>query len=177
MKDESSTKSEWIRSVLDRYSGPLTRFAMHITGDLDRARDIVQDTFIRLCAEEQAQVEEKIAEWLFTVCRNRALNVQRKEKRMEPLTPLHMESCVSRDHSPAAQVERQESADQILTLVKTLPENQQEVLRLKFQNDLSYKEISQITSLSVSNVGFLIHTAIKALRQQLKKQGDWVPET
>ena len=41
-------------------------------------------------------------------------------------------------------------------------------MRLKFQNGLSYKEISRVTELSVSNVGYLIHTAIQKLRQQLE---------
>jgi RNA polymerase sigma-70 factor (ECF subfamily) len=48
--------------------------------------------------------------------------------------------------------------------VERLPENQREVIRLKFQSDLSYKEIAEITNLSVSNVGFLLHTGIKRLR-------------
>ena len=49
-----------------------------------------------------------------------------------------------------------------------LPENQQECIRLKFQNGLSYKEISEVTKLSVSNVGFLIHSGIKTIRSMMK---------
>ena len=51
-------------------------------------------------------------------------------------------------------------------MIDHLPANQQEVVRLKFQNGFSYKEISQITALSVSNVGFLIHTAVARLRTE-----------
>ncbi len=40
------------------------------------------------------------------------------------------------------------------------------MLQLKFQNDLSYAEISEITKLSVSNVGVLIHNALKNLRER-----------
>jgi RNA polymerase sigma-70 factor (ECF subfamily) len=40
-------------------------------------------------------------------------------------------------------------------------------VRLKFQAGLSYREISRVTELSVSNVGYLIHTAIRTLRRQL----------
>jgi RNA polymerase sigma-70 factor (ECF subfamily) len=47
-----------------------------------------------------------------------------------------------------------------------LPKNQQEVIRLKFQHGLSYKEISTVTNLSVTNVGFLIHTGLKVLRER-----------
>ncbi len=50
-----------------------------------------------------------------------------------------------------------------------LPANQQECIRLKFQHGLSYKQISQVTDLSVTNVGFLIHTGLKTLRKQLSE--------
>ena len=56
---------------------------------------------------------------------------------------------------------------EILRLLETLPSNQQEVIRLRFQNDFSYREISAVTDLSVSNVGFLIHTGLKAIRRKL----------
>ena len=48
-----------------------------------------------------------------------------------------------------------------------LPDNQQECIRLKFQHGMSYKQISQITSLTVTNVGFLIHTGLKSVRREL----------
>ena len=65
---------------------------------------------------------------------------------------------------PAANAVNKERHEEVLKFVERLPENQREVIRLKFQSDLSYKEISEITDLSVSNVGFLIHTGIKRLR-------------
>ena len=79
-----------------------------------------------------------------------------------------VESDPSRDPTPMEVMERGETASQILEVFGTLSQNQQEVLRLKFQNGLSYKEISRITELTVSNVGFLIHTALKTIRAKLK---------
>ncbi len=55
----------------------------------------------------------------------------------------------------------------VMKVLETLPPRQQEVIRLKFQNELSYREISEIMAISVSNVGFLIHRAIATLRQKL----------
>ena len=49
-------------------------------------------------------------------------------------------------------------------------ENQREVVRLKFQAGLSYAEISRVTGHSVSNVGFLLHTALKTLRRQMQRE-------
>ena len=70
----------------------------------------------------------------------------------------------------SATLEQEEQLANILKILNTLPANQQEVIRLKFQSDLSYQEISQITSLSVSNVGFLIHTGLKAIREKVHTQ-------
>ena len=51
-----------------------------------------------------------------------------------------------------------------------LPPNQREVIRLKFQNDLSYREIAEVTQLTETNVGFLLHTGLKKLRALLAER-------
>ena len=68
---------------------------------------------------------------------------------------------------PQDTLERKEALQQILRLIERLPKNQREVIYLKFESDLSYKEIAEVTRLSVTNVGFLIHTAIQTLRKEL----------
>jgi RNA polymerase sigma-70 factor (ECF subfamily) len=170
MDTDESRHAERVRTAVDRYAGPLTRYAMLVTGDVDLARDVVQDTFMRLCAEKPGHVESHLAQWLFTVCRNRALDVQRKQSRMKPLSDAELSSQASPELSPAAQAERREAVGEVLELIANLPKNQQEVLRLKFQNGLSYQEISGITNLTVSNVGFLIHTALKTVRRHLQSK-------
>ena len=73
----------------------------------------------------------------------------------------------SAEPGPDAAAERSEGAARVLRALADLPANQREVLRLKFQHGLSYGEISGVTRLSVSNVGFLIHVGLKTLRQRL----------
>jgi RNA polymerase sigma-70 factor (ECF subfamily) len=162
---EDATKSSWIAAALDQYESRLIRYTAWIVGDFESAREIVQETFLRLCKEEPARIGNHLAQWLFTVCRNMALDIRKKENRMSPLTdPDTLPAAYDR---PGVSLEREETMSQVLRLTESLPKNQREVLRLKFQCDLSYKEISEITRLSVSNVGFLIHTAIKTLRKEL----------
>src|SRR5438132_1705975 len=67
----------WVRSAVERFEGPLILYASRVLGDAEAARDVVQDTFLRLCAQTRAQVDGRLAEWLFTVCRNRSLDVLR----------------------------------------------------------------------------------------------------
>jgi RNA polymerase sigma-70 factor (ECF subfamily) len=157
----------WIREQLDRYEGPLIRYAHRFTGDLERARDVVQDTFCKLCQQPKESVEDHVCEWLFTVCRNRALDVRKKEGRMTGLNEVELDQRSSGAPAPAVLAEQKDTTSKVLSLIGTLPANQREVVRLKFQDGMSYKEISRITALSVSNVGYLLHMAIKSLRSQL----------
>lgn len=161
----------WVRAVIDRWQGPLIRYAARVVGDEDRARDVVQDAFLRLCREPRADVERRLPEWLFTVCRNRAIDVARKEGRMRATGDLALSGRPSTAPPPAALAEEAETKGRLLGLLDALPPNQQEVVRLKFQHGLSYKEIARVTELSVGNVGFLLHTAIKTLRARLEAPG------
>lgn len=164
---EKPAPNRWIDGVVARYEGPLLRYAAQITGDLERGRDVVQDTFLRLCRQDRQQLDGHLVEWLYTVCRHRALDVRRKEHRMKTMTVEQAESQVSRETEQAAATERHDTATRVLKFVDGLTENQREVVRLKFQSGLSYKEIAAVTQLSVSNVGYLLHTAIRKLRNDL----------
>jgi RNA polymerase sigma-70 factor (ECF subfamily) len=159
---DDTAKSQWIVEVLDRYETPLVRYATWIMGNVECAREIVQETFLRLCKEDHSSISNYVAPWLFTVCRNLAFDARKKEGRMTPLGDVEI-------GVPAGLDDRQ-TVSQILQIVETLPKNQREVIYLKFQCDLSYKEISSITNLSVSNVGFLIHTAVRAIRKQIVEE-------
>jgi len=162
--------AQWVESALETYERPLLRYALRwCRGDLDRARDAVQDTFMRLCRQPRERVESYLAQWLFTVCRNRAIELLRKEGRMEPLSDTDLAVRPAADPDPADCSERHDRLQAVAHLLAELPERQQELIRLKFQEDLSYKEISAITALSVSNVGFLLHTGIQTLRRRLRE--------
>lgn len=162
--------SNWVPSVLAEFEKPLMRYAAHITGDIERAREVVQDTFLKLLHQKQARIRDHLAQWLYTVCRNRALDVLRKERRMTGISEAQLQMQAHSGPTVPATMEQEEQLADILKILSTLPANQQEVIRLKFQCDLSYQEISQITNLSVSNVGFLIHTGLRAIRERVRTQ-------
>lgn len=174
MDDEQiENDAEWLRSIVDRHSAPLLRYAASILRDPDNARDVVQETFVRLWREPRGQVEARVVPWLFRVCRNRALDYRRKEKRMTPIeTNPAAPPPADTAPDPGLAAETRDSHDRVLQFMATLPENQREVVRLKFQNGLSYKEIAEVTDLSVGNVGFLLHTALKTLRTRLVATGE-----
>lgn len=162
--DDHETKAEWVRAALARHGPALTRYAASILGGEDAASDVVQDTFLRLCEETPQRLDGRLTEWLFTVCRNRALDLRRKLQRMTPLTDEELTLRPGAGLDPAESAARDESLDLVQHWIAQLPSQQQEVVRLKFQAGLSYAEISRVTSLSVGNVGFILHSAMKTLR-------------
>ncbi len=154
-------------TAVERFESGLTSYAARLVGNLEAARDLVQETFLKLCRQDRQSVEHKLAEWLYTVCRNLALDTRRKDRRLTPLTDEDVARMRSAEAPAVETLEEREEGFRMLRALAHLPENQQEVIRLKFQHGLSYKEISRITKLSVSNVGYLIHIGLKAVRREV----------
>ncbi|MCE9610493.1 MAG: sigma-70 family RNA polymerase sigma factor [Chthoniobacter sp.] len=176
-------------ALLDRYERPLIRYACSIVDDLDAARDVVQETFIKFAQggmKEMTNAEcgmtngatppspnselrtPNLEAWLFTVTRNRALDHLRKHRRLIPMELPDNQICAA--PGPGSALEQREAATSLFDLLDALSPNQREVIRLKFQNDLSYREIAEVTQLSVTNVGFLLHAGLKKLRALLHEQ-------
>lgn len=160
-----------MRSIVEAHAADLVRYADSILKDTESARDVVQDTFLKLW-QRPPDDESGIRPWLFRVCRNGALDVRRKGGRMKPVTDTNLADRATEVPGPQEAAEKNEQHSQVLRLMKDLPENQQEVVRLKFQNNMSYREIASVTELSVSNVGFLLHTAITTLRTRCLAVGE-----
>ena len=157
-----------VRQAVPQFESMLTGYAYNLTGDLEMARDVVQDTFIKLHSQDPARLEGPgLKAWLFTVCRNRALDLMRRRRRLVSLEDFPVDQLTDPMPSPDRQAADHDETTHVLQTLKRLPRNQAEVLRLKFQSDLSYQEIAEITGLSASNVGFLIHTGLKRLRTLL----------
>ena len=167
-----STSADLVRRAVREFETPLTGYAASITSDHNAAQDVVQDTFLKLYTQEDPSRLDGpgLKAWLFTVCRNRALDWLRRRKRFVSLDASPMDFLASKEPDPHDQTAEDDETAKVLRFFHRLPDNQAECLRLKFQNDLSYREIAAMTGLSVSNVGFLIHTGLKRLRQLLSHQ-------
>jgi RNA polymerase sigma factor (sigma-70 family) len=171
----------WIGCAVEQFESPLTQYVTRLLrGDVERARDVVQDAFLKLWTQDRATIDGHLGQWLYRVCRNRALDVRRKEHRMTALSDEHLEAArFSAIAHPAqqqppgadARLPQETAGAAVLALLDTLNDTQQEVLRLKFQGGLSYKEIAGVMDLTANHVGVLIHHAIKALRERLPAAG------
>ena len=133
--------TEWVTDALTQYERPLLRYAKWLLGDLDGARDVVQETFLRLCREDRTRIDGRVAAWLFTICRNLALDVRKQSGRLTSLDDIDLHVAADLD----ARHDARQALAQVLAAIATLPRNQREVVHLKFEGGLSYKEISAVT--------------------------------
>ena len=165
--DNAPANHQWIRLAVQQYERPLIRYATRITGNLAQGQEIVQEAFLRLCRQGDEVAEPKVKAWLYTVCRNHAIDRQRKETGMTQIQNSSLDHTANATLGPSVPVEQADTHSHVLAQIGQLPAKQQEVLCLKFQDDLSYKQIAQVTGLTVGHVGYLIHTGLKNLKQRL----------
>ncbi|MGE5208226.1 MAG: RNA polymerase sigma factor [Alphaproteobacteria bacterium] len=176
MRGGRPTQERNFEEIVQRFEIPLLQYARRITGNREQARDVVQETFVKFQRNGALRREEEPATWLFTVCRNAALNVCRKERRIMYLDEELLESRESEQPMPFDQLEQREATGFLLRIVATLPARQGEVIQLKFQNDLSYQQIADVMQTTANNVGVLLHTALKTLRERYAEiAGDFIP--
>jgi RNA polymerase sigma-70 factor (ECF subfamily) len=131
------TTADLVTLAMERHESALIRYAASILGDAERAREVVQDTFLKLCSATPEKIRGHLAQWLFTVCRNRAFDVRQKDGRMSPLTEIDLETRPQPGPGPQAARGQQEPLERVMDQVSPLTDKERVVVTLKLQCDLS----------------------------------------
>ena len=172
---------ESIEEVFAALESPLLSYALRLLHARAAAEDIVQEAFMRLHSQYKEVRDPR--RWLYRTVHNLALNQRRKDDKIVPLDPLagtksREENAVSvipdtadPELLPDEQIIRWEGIGLVRLSLGALDERSREVLKLKFEENLSYREISAKTGLSVSNVGYLLHQALKIIAAELARSG------
>ena len=170
-----SPRWESIEELFAALEAPLLGYGLRLTGDREVAEDVVQEAFMKLHAQfDQVQTPRR---WLYRTVHNLALNHRRRAAKIIPLNP-----AVDGEGSPAIdpadpaplpdeQIIRLEGIGLVRICLETLDARSRELIRLKFTEELSYQDISTRTGLTVGNVGYLLHHALKNIGQELAKSG------
>jgi RNA polymerase sigma-70 factor (ECF subfamily) len=168
---------------------PLLAYAMRLTRQADAAQDCVQEAFLRLHPRLAAGEVRDPSAWLYRTVHNLAISHHRDARRVVPF-----ESPASVQHSsahnpqseihlspadtlpdpaplPDAELERLEACGQARLVIARLDPRSREVVTLKFYENLSYKDIATRTGLTVGNIGYILHHALKTLALELNRSG------
>jgi RNA polymerase sigma-70 factor (ECF subfamily) len=150
-------------------------YALRYTGEVGLAEDVVQDAFMKLHA--QFKSVEKPRQWLYRTVHNLALNQRRAVGRTVSLDQfLEADNSTSTDPAdpaplPDEQIIRLEGIGQVRLSLETLDARSRELIRLKFNENLSYKDIGTRTGLTTGHVGNILHHALKAIAGELARTG------
>ena len=149
---------------------PLLRYAYGLVGQRESAQDLVQEAFLKLHAHWQDVANPRA--WLFRAVRNLALNHLRDHRRETPIDP-DWESAAP---DPEQALGRYETLGTLQLLIAELAPEDRALIALKYHDNLKYDQISQRTGLSVGNVGYKLHHALKHLADSLRRLGIESPE-
>ncbi len=155
-----------LAALFETEESGLLRFAVGLVGRRSVAEELVQETFLRL-----HQVRDEVENprgWLYRSLRNLALNHLRDHR---PEAELKEETAPAEDRPAPDVLGRDEAVGMVRLLLAEMPDEDRDLVRLKYHDDLKYQEISQRTGLSVSNVGYRLHHVLKGLADNLRRAG------
>lgn len=171
----NSNLSEKISILVEVHELALVRYTSSVTKDAEQARDIVQDAYIKLIKTlQQGTVVENEKSWLYRVCHNSALDYYRKVKRHQEKRGDILQAMPGNSLSDTPEKILNKKEDKVLVLesIESLNEREQTIINLKVRDNLSYKEIATELDLTVNNVGFILHRAMKKLAAVFKEKMD-----
>ena len=153
-------------AIYRKFVGKVFNFFRYRLGDDAIAEDLTSQTFEKAWKRRQQfrGTDEQLPAWLFTIARNVLRDHLRRKK-----TTITLEAAINQagDEYPEIQVEKKMAFAKLVILINQLPERQRELVTLKFGAELTNREIAQLTKLSESNVGTILHRAVTKLREQM----------
>lgn len=162
----------WVEAVVATHETALLRYAARIVNSATAAQDVVQNVFIKLVRQPDASAlpPDQLKGWLYRVTHNEAVDHVRRESRLQLLHERQGEDPVfAPPESIGDPAPPDERVAVVLTAVRHLHPREQQVVLLRLQEGLSYKEISDVTGRSEGNVGNILHHAVHKLSRRLAR--------
>jgi len=158
---------------MEQYQSALLRYASRVLNNQDAAQDVVQEAFIRLHGNLDKILRRgvQVRGWLFRTTHNAAVDYIRRETRRRS---LHERQAAQADIFSADRDVRNDLNERqalVMQHLNALKPKEREVLVLRLQEGMSYKEIAAVIKRSEGYVGTLIHTATKKLSNNLRNAG------
>jgi RNA polymerase sigma-70 factor (ECF subfamily) len=158
-----------LRVIIDENQAALLRYAGRLLRDDILAQDAVQVAFMKYVKNKNGRIKNHRA-WLFMVLRNHCFNILRDQKKKAEimLDDTHINTVKNSD-LPDKCLINEETSKLVRQSINALKPRHKDVVILKLEHDKSYKEIAKILDITVSNVGFILHSAMNELKNNLRE--------
>ncbi len=155
--------------LVQRYQEPLIGFLRRFFGNEEEVFDCAQEAFLAAYRNLwRYSFEHSFRAWLYSIARNRAIDMLRKRKHE---VPLEYEPEVESSNSPEEEWIKKEKTFFIREVLEELPEHYRNALYLRYMQELSYEEIAQVLNVPVSSVKTYLHRGKEKLRQHMERRG------
>jgi len=164
-----SGKHEQYDLLVQRYQEPLIHFLRGILGAEDEVFDCAQEAFLAAYRNLwRYSPAHTFRAWIYAIARNKAIDLIRKRRKEVPLTID--EGIVDLKPGPEETWLAKEQAINVQEILEELPEHYRQALYLRYQQDLSYEEISMVLNIPVSSVKTHLHRGKEKLRQIIERR-------
>jgi RNA polymerase sigma factor (sigma-70 family) len=163
------SKEDDLRIIINENQAALLRYAERLLRDDILSQDAVQVTFIKYVKSKTDKIKNPRA-WLFKILRNHCFNILRTQKKQAEImldeTNIH---TIKNSNSPDKNLIKKETSKIVRQSINALKPRHKDVVILKLEHEKSYKEIAQILDITVTNVGFILHSAMNELQNNLRE--------
>ncbi len=150
--------------LYDAISPHLYGFLVGLTGRRDLAEDLLQQTFLRALQRLSARRPGDVRAWLFTIARNLVIDAARAGK---CLTVAQMPDDPDPGPTPPQRAEGEELSEQVRRELARLPENQREVILLRYYAQMSFKQIAELLGCPLNTALTRAHYGLRKLREAM----------
>ncbi len=141
-------KTMTFHKLYNNYSKHVYRFAYWLTGNDAEAKDITSETFVRVWTAEANPRTESVKAYLFAIARNLYLQDRRKKDRLSAINDEMIDDTIL----PDKKAEINSDLKQVQKMLQQLPEMDRTVLIMRAEEEMPYRDIAQITGLSISAI-------------------------
>lgn len=154
------------RELFSRYETRLVAYAEKYMDSTDLARDVVQDVFLKLIHKPPRMLlSDSLAPWLFRVTRNLAID-RRRSRKFEVCEEEAGLNNMSEEQGPFEESCAQSEYALLRDLVEQLPQSLKDVVYLRMNGEVPFREIATILSIPQGTALWRMHRAVQILREK-----------
>lgn len=156
-------------AIYHEFFPKISRFVGFRVNNRETAEDLIADIFVKAWEKLQGQdVIVSFSSWIFTIARNSVIDHYRTKKSFADLAEL--ENLIEYEDNVINAIDLDIASKEFLKALETLNPDQQQVIRLKFLDDLENEEISTILEKPVGTIRVIQHRAILSLKNQINNK-------